>query len=126
MLAFLGEPLGVADSACVFADRNGCPEAGGMQSAVEADASSGSLSDVACEADGTRGIGNGNPDGDPDDADAVDVDFAAIGDDGNGIVTAAGSVHPGARSGRVMSRGVEPLEVRDERVDGLGDRVPIP
>ena len=73
MLAFLGEPLGVADSACVFADRNGCPEAGGMQSAVEADASSGSLSDVACEADGTRGIGNGNPDGDPDDGDAVDV-----------------------------------------------------
>ena len=48
MLAFLGEPLGIADSACVFSDRNGCPEAGGMQSAVEADASSGSLSDVAC------------------------------------------------------------------------------
>ena len=92
MLAFLGEPLGVADLACVFAERNGCPEAGDMQSAVEADASSGSLSDVACEADGTRGIGNGNPDGDPDDGDAVDVDFAAIGDDGNGIVTAAGSV----------------------------------
>lgn len=126
VLAILGEPFGDADSACVFADRNGCPEAGEARSAVEKDASSGSLSDVAREADGICGIGNGNPDGDSEDGDTVAVDFATIGDDGNGIVAAAGSVHPGDRSGSVMSRGVEPLEVRDERVDGFGDRVPIP